>query len=327
MSGGNPFVNYNEHGLITSSRPLSGSDLPPPVLGQPGAVKAGDGLEVTGDGTLNVIPATDSAIGGVIASDGITIASDGKISQSVTGVAAGQYTKVTVDEMGSVTAGEQLIASDIPNINWDQINNPIVDDGMLADKSVNRRHMADFSTMYIQEVAPTVDSTVYVGTMWFKESSAGLSAWNGNSWMSIGQGRLSAENLRYSGIFNASTGLITGLTQFGVGEGYEIGTAIPTATDEQTGVYFVAQVPGDGTAVTPGISYDAGDWLLCNGAAAGWVRIDTMVGGGGGGGGGGAANLGDLLDVSITGATTGALLQLQASGQWADCYGIDGGDY
>ena len=243
MSGGNPFVNYNEHGLITSSRPLSGSDLPPPVLGQPGAVKPGDGLQVTGDGTLNVIPATDSAIGGVIASDGITIASDGKISQSVTGVAAGQYTKVTVDEMGSVTAGEQLQASDIPNINWDQINNPIVDDGMLADKSVNRRHMADFSTMYIQETAPTVDSTVYVGTMWLKESTASLAAWNGNSFMSIGQGRLSAENLRYSGIFNASTGLITGLTQFGVGEGYEIGTAIPTATDEQTGVYFVAQVP------------------------------------------------------------------------------------
>ena len=325
VSGGNPFVNYNEHGLITSSRPLSGSDLPPPVLGQPGAVKAGDGLEVTGDGTLNVIPATDSAIGGVIASDGITIAPDGKISQSVTGVAAGQFTKVTVDEMGSVTAGEQLQASDIPNIDWSQINNPIVDGNMLTDKSVQRRHMADYSTMYIQEVAPTVDSTVYVGTMWFKESTASLAAWNGNSFMSIGQGRLSAENLRYSGIFNASTGLITGLTQFGVGEGYEIGTAIPTATDEQTGVYFVAQVPGDGTAVTPGISYDAGDWILSNGAAAGWVRIDTMVGGGGGGGG--AANLGDLLDVSITGATTGALLQLQASGQWADTYGIDGGTY
>ena len=52
--------------------------------------------------------------------------------------------------------------------------------------------------------------------------------------------------------------------------------------------------------------------LLCNGAAAaGWVRIDTLNGGGGGGGGG-AANLSDLLDVSIAGATTGALLQLQA---------------
>ena len=77
--------------------------------------------------------------------------------------------------------------------------------------------------MHIQEVAPTVDSTTYVGAMWFRESSAGLSAWNGNSWMSIGQGR-PVKNLRYSGIFDASTGFITGLTQFGVGEGYETGT-------------------------------------------------------------------------------------------------------
>ena len=72
------------------------------------------------------------------------------------------------------------------------------------------------------------------------------------------------------------------------------------------------------------MAFDAGDWCLCNGAAAGWVRIDTLNGGGGGGGG--ATNLGDLLDVSIASASTGALLQLQASGLWADTYGIDGGD-
>ena len=152
MSGGNPFVNYNEHGLITSSRPLSGSDLPPPVLGQPGAVKPGDG-EVTGDGTLNVIPATDSAIGGVIASDGITIAPDGKISQSVTGVAAGQYTKVTVDEMGSVTAGEQLQASDIPNIDWSRSTTRLLTETCFTDKSVQRRIWRTTPSMYIQKTA------------------------------------------------------------------------------------------------------------------------------------------------------------------------------
>ena len=36
---------------------------------------------------------------------------------------------------------------------------------------------------------------------------------------------------------------------------------------------------------------------------------------------------GDLLDVAIASASTGALLQLQSSGQWSDTYGIDGGDY
>ena len=125
-------------------------------------------MAVTADGTLNVIPATETEIGGVIEGDGITIALDGKISQAKTGITAGTYTKLTVDEMGNATVGEQLTSSDLPNINWDQINNPNVDGDMLADKSVKRRHLDDYSTMYIQETAPTVDSTVYVGTMWFR---------------------------------------------------------------------------------------------------------------------------------------------------------------
>ena len=326
VAGGNPFVNYNSHGLITSSRPLSGTDLPPPALGNLGGVKPGDGLAVTGDGTLNVIPATDTAIGGVIASDGITIAADGKISQSLTGVVAETYTKVTVNEMGSVTEGASLVADDIPQIPADKIEGLTVSSEQLTDKSVNRRHLADYAISFIQEQSPTIDSTVHVGCLWFKESTASLSMWNSNSWQSVGIGRLSAENLRFCGIFDATTGFITGLTQFGVAEGYEIGNAIPAATDEQTGVYFVAQVAGNGTAVLPGIAVDAGDWCLCNGSAGGWVRIDTMVGGGGGGGGG-AVNLGDLMDVNVGSATTGALLQLQASGQWQDVYSIDAGDF
>ena len=60
--------------------------------------------------------------------------------------------------------------------------------------------------------------------------------------------------------------------------------------------------------MTPGVTYDAGDWVLCINEAQGWVRIDTMTGGGGGGGG--ASTLNDLLDVTITGATDGQYLQL-----------------
>jgi hypothetical protein len=296
--GGFPFVNYNEHGLITSGRALSNSDLPPPALGEPGAVKEGDGITITPDGT---------------------------ISQSLTGVTAGTYPKVEVDEMGRVIDGMDLVASDIPNIEWNQINNPSIDSQALEDKSVQMRHLADYSIMFIQEAMPSVDSTIHIGTLWFRESSAALHSWNGNSWMSVGQGRLSAENLRFCGIFDASTGLITGLTQFGVGDGYSIGHAIPIATDEQTGAYFVAQVAGSGTSVVPGENFDAGDWCVCLGSASGWERIDTLNGGGGGGGS--AVNLDDLLDVNIPGATEGALLQLQANGQWADTYGIDGGEY
>ena len=43
--------------------------------------------------------------------------------------------------------------------------------------------------------------------------------------------------------------------------------------------------------------------------------------------GGSAANLNDLLDVSVGSATAGAFLQLQSNGQWSDTYGLDCGEY
>ena len=299
-------VTYNEHGLITGGRDLQAEDMPPAQPGELGAVKEGDGITISGDGT---------------------------ISQSLTGVVAGEYTKVTVDERGNVTQGDQLSKEDIPNIDWDQINGSLdlsdligeLDQSQLKDKSVSRQKLADYAISYIQETQPAVDLTVHVGCMWFQESTASLNMWNGNSWMSIGQGRLSAENLRYCGVVNADTGLISGVTQFGVTAGFEIGTPVPAPTDELTGVYFVIETPGDGITQTPGITYDAGDWCLCNGAAAGWIRIDTLNGSGGGGGG--ASRLGDLLDVNIAAATEGAILQLQKNGMWENLQVIDCGTY
>lgn len=301
-----PVITYNEHGLVTSGRALQNADLPPAKPGEIGGVKPGDG---------------------------ITIAPDGTISQSVTGVVAGTYPKVTVDERGNVTAGMALEAADIPalsindltgNLSFTDIEG-LVQTDQLADKSVTRRKLADYAITFIQEISPTVDATVHVGCLWFRESTAGLHMWNGNSWMNVGQGRLSAENLRYCGIVDASTGLITGVTQFGVAEGFVIGEPVPVATDERTGVYFVVEVPGGNITQTPGIVYDAGDWCLCNGSAAGWVRIDTLNGGSGGGGG--AQRLNDLLDVDTTGAGEGSLLQLQANGMWEHISVIDAGDY
>jgi len=301
-----PVITYNEHGLVTSGRALQNADLPPAKPGEIGGVKPGDG---------------------------ITIAPDGTISQSVTGVVAGTYPKVTVDERGNVTAGMALEAADIPalsindltgNLSFTDIEG-LVQTDQLADKSVTRRKLADYAITFIQEISPTVDATVHVGCLWFRESTAGLHMWNGNSWMNVGQGRLSAENLRYCGIVDASTGLITGVTQFGVAEGFAIGEPVPVATDERTGVYFVVEVPGGNITQTPGIVYDAGDWCLCNGSAAGWVRIDTLNGGSGGGGG--AQRLNDLLDVDTTGAGEGSLLQLQANGMWEHISVIDAGDY
>ena len=297
-AGGFPFVNFDEHGLITGGRALGGSDLPPPAIGEIGAVKAGDGITISGDGTL---------------------------SQSTTGVVAGAYPKVVVDVRGNVTEGQQLVADDIPTLDVSKIENLVIQPEQLSDNAVTRPKIADYAITFIQEAQPVVDTSVHIGCLWFQESTATLSMWNGNSFMSVGIGRLSQENLRYCGVFNAETGLISGVTQFGTSEGFEIGDVIPNATDGFTGVYFLCEVAGSNVGVLPATQFDVGDWLLCNGAAAGWVRVDIAAGGGGGGGG--ASRLSDLLDVSIGAASSGAILQLQDSGQWTDIYSLDGGTF
>jgi hypothetical protein len=171
----------------------------------------------------------------------------------------------------------------------------------------------EFSIAYIQEANPGTVDPGHVGMMWFQESTAGLHMWNGNSWMPISIGRLSQENLRYCGVIDASTGLVAGVTSFGTAAGYKIGDALGGATDAHTGVYFVITTAGNSIPETPAITYDNGDWVLCNGSAAGWIRVDTLSGGGGGGG---VTHLTDLLDVTTAGATAGDHLELQGSGQW-----------
>jgi hypothetical protein len=297
--GGFPFINFNEKGLVTSGRALSNADLPPPALGEIGGVKEGPGITISGDGT---------------------------ISQTVTGVAPGEYTKVEVDDMGNVVVGSQLEADDIPNIDWSQIDNPVIDSFMLTDKSVEMRHLANYSIAIIQEDKPPVNlPELHAGCLWFQESTSTLYMYNNNSWFPVGIGRLSAENLRFCGLFDPSSSTITATTQFGAGEGFNAGDPIPDPSDELTGIYFVAETAGNAVNKhnVVGVSFDGGDWIVCNGAATGWARIDTMVGGSGGG----ASKLEDLLDVNVTGKQPGALLQYQADGKWKDIYALDAGTY
>ena len=293
-------ITYDKHGLVTGGSDLGSDDLP---------------------------LATSSTVGGVSVpgTDALNVDGNGALTMSDSGVAPGVYPKVTVDIKGIVTAGSALIAADIPELNASKITNGTLAQPLFADDSILARMMADNSTGLIQEANPGTTTNWHKGMLWFQESLAGLYMWNGNSWMPIGIGRLSQENLRFCGTIDASTGVITGLTQFGVTANYSIGDSLRAASDPETGVYFVVDVPGDQISEVPGTTFDAGDWVLCNGTAAGWVRINTLSGGGGGGGG--ATKLGELLDVEITGAEEGSMLAYTAGAQWVNVEVIDGGSY
>ena len=217
-----------------------------------------------------------------ISGPSLTVDTSGIASHKASPLAAGSYVKVTTDADGHVVGSALLAVADIPDLDAAKITTGSLLPTLFGKRSITQEKLADYSIAFIQEAAPGSQHLFHNGMLWLQESTGQLRMWNGNSWFAVGFGRLSAENLRYCGTFNAATGQITGVTQFGTAEGFKIGDAIPAANDGKSGVYFVCATPGNATPVTAGITFDAGDWVLCNGATAGWVRVDTLSGGGGG---------------------------------------------
>jgi len=290
-------VSYNAKGLVTGGQRIGPNDLP---------------------------PATQSARGAVFPGPSLAVSVAGEIDHKNV-ISPGTATKVSYDRHGHITTATTLSPIDIPNISAAKLTSGKLDPLRITDRSITQEMLADYAIAYIQESIPISVNVHHNGMLWLQESTGQMRMWNGNSWFPIGFGRLSQENLRYCGVFNAATGLITGLTQFGGAEPFSIGDPIPAATDKRSGVYFVAETAGSGTTAAAGVTFDPGDWILCNGATAGWVRIDTLnsggggtsSGGGGGGGGTGAQRLDDLLDVQISpGLAADDILQYTAAGQW-----------
>jgi len=173
--------------------------------------------------------------------------------------------------------------------------------------------LADYSISFIQEAEPTLTPDIHIGCLWFQESTGQLRIYSGNSFLPVGFGKLSQENLRFGGSVNATTGLVVNLTDAGRSAGLTVGLALPPATDALGGLYVVVSTGGNNIGITPGITYDAGDWVLYISLAEGAIRIDTLSSGGGGG----LISLNDLIDVDINNAQGGdTLVYDPTSGQW-----------
>jgi len=295
-------VDVNAKGLVIGSRRVQATDLPIATTTTVGAVMPGSDLTVTAAGTL------DHAI--KIAGGGI-------------------YTKLTVNATGHITAGAQLTAGDIPSLDAAKITSGTLPISLLADHSVTAQKLADYAIALIQESVPVAGVGSHpIGMTWLQESTGQVSIWNGNSWMKTGASTLFNRNLRYCGTYNPGTGVINGVTQFGTADGFKVGDTIPAADDKHAGVYFVATTGGTSASIAGGATFDAGDWLLCQGTTGGWVRIDTLSGAGGGGGvGGGTDHLDGLLDVTLTNPKAGDVLHYTAAGQWVNVAFTDAGTY
>ena len=348
-------ITYNNEGLITSTAALVASDIPEATASAVGGVSvpATGGLAVTAAGALSInntvtgatrsgntfndqglitstaalaagdLPlATASAVGAVsipVASAPLAISGTGVLSIANSGVTAGTYPKVTVSAQGFVTSGTTLAAGDIPDLATSKITTGQFGTNFVANDAITMDKLANLSTGFIQEASPDI-SDLPTGVFWLQESTGQLRIFNGNSFFSVGFGRLAEENLRFCGTFNASNGTIVTLTAFGTSAGFTVSNAIPAGTSTLTGAYFVCVTPGNGTAVVPATSFDAGDWCLCMGANN-WDRIDTLSGPGS------VSSLDDLSDVSLSSPTTGQILVLQASGSFENVSVLSGGTY
>ena len=348
-------ITYNNEGLITSTAALVASDIPEATASAVGGVSvpSAGGLAVTAAGELSIdnaitaatrsgitfndqglitsttalvagdLPvATASTVGAVsipVASAPLAISGTGVLSISNSGVTAGTYPKVTVSAQGIVTSGTDLVAGDIPDLATSKITTGTFGTAFVANDAITMDKLANLSTGFIQEASPDI-SDLPTGVFWLQESTGQLRIFNGNSFFSVGFGRLAEENLRFCGTFNASNGTIVTLTAFGTSAGFTVSNAIPAGTATLTGAYFVCVTPGNGTAVVPSTSFDAGDWCLCVGPDN-WDRIDTLSGPGS------VSSLNDLSDVTLSSPTTGQLLVFQASGQFANVSVISGGTY
>jgi hypothetical protein len=285
-------VAYDAKGLVSDGKAIDAGDLPLATTTTPGIVMPGSDLTVQPTGQLDH-------------------------EQKVPG--GGTYSKITFNGTGHVTAGTTLGEGDIPDLPASKITNGAFSSDRIGDRTVTADKLADYALAYIQEnVPPSGVGSHPIGMTWLQESTGQVSVWNGNSWMKTGASTLFNKNLRYAGTYNAATGVIAGVTQFGTAEGFKIGDLIPAADDKIAGIYFVASTPGASSSLAGGAVFDAGDWLLCHGTTGGWVRIDTLSGAGGGGGGSSASHLDDLLDVTLTAVAADQLLVSTAGGQWVN---------
>lgn len=313
-------VTYNVHGVITQGEDLEPSDLPLATSTTVGAV-AVPAVDADGDTALDV--------------DG-----NGLLTHSESGVTPGTYTKFTVNKYGHVTVGSQLTSADIPEISADSITSGEIGSDLLAECAVEAPNICDYATCLMQEDHPGEGD--FLGQFWFTPSTAQLRVYARGSgpqniWLPVGFGNLQANNLRWGGLYDADADTVTAVTAIGTGDSIITGP-FPVPTDELSGIYLACQVGGSNMSQNQlvGVTHTPGDWVVCLGAAQGWVHIDVTSDSGGGGGG--AQVLNDLNDVTIGGSASpfstnpavalsgDQILRYDAgAGQWRNTSIIDGG--
>ena len=267
-------ITYDLQGHITSTAALVAADLPVATTAAKGAVIAGTGLAVDGNGILSTSVATTSDLGGIkIGSEFGLNGSNQLLLATQANVAGGTaYPKVTVNSKGVVTAGATLDAADIPNLAASKITSGSLDIARIAANTVTGAKLANYAITKIGDTQPTADQ---IGQFFFNPLSRDLFLWDGNVFQPIG---ISVGEIVFAGTFDASagggTGHVASVTAEGTAIGLVEGSPLPAAATANNRYYLVVSEGGTITSGNaPNVALAPPDIVLSTGIE--WTEVDV----------------------------------------------------
>ena len=267
-------ITYDLQGHIVSTVAIVASDLPAATTAAKGAVIAGTGLAVDGNGILSTAVATTSDLGGVKIGSEFGLNGSNQLLLAVQANVAGgsAYPKVTVNSKGVVTAGAALDAGDIPALDASKITSGSVDIARIAANTITGAKVANYAVTKIGDTQPTAD---HIGQFFFNPLSRDLFLWDGNVFQPIG---ISVGEIVFAGTFDASagggTGHVASVTAEGTAIGLVEGSPLPAAATANNRYYLVVSESGTITSGNaPQVALAPPDIVLSTGIE--WTEVDV----------------------------------------------------
>ena len=267
-------ITYDLQGHIVSTVALVASDLPAATTAAKGAVIAGTGLAVDGNGILSTGVATTSDLGGIKIGSEFGLNGSNQLLLAVQANVAGgtAYQKVTVNSKGVITAGAALDATDIPNLDASKITTGSIDIARIAADSITGAKLANTSTALFGDTQPTAE---YTGQLYFNSLSRDIYIWDSNVWQPIG---ISVGEIVFGGTFDASagggTGHVASVTSEGTAIGLVQGSPLPAAATANNRYYLVVSEGGTITSGNaPNVALSPPDIVLSTGLI--WTEVDV----------------------------------------------------
>jgi hypothetical protein len=267
-------ITYDLQGHIVSTVAIVASDLPAATTAAKGAVIAGTGLAVDGNGILSTGVATTSTLGGIKIGDEFGLNGSNQLLLATQANVAGgtAYSKVTVNSKGVVTAGANLTAGDIPSLPASQITSGSLDIARIAANTITGAKVANYAVTKIGDTQPTAD---HIGQFFFNPLSRDLFLWDGNVFQPIG---ISVGEIVFAGTFDASvgggTGHVASVTAEGTAIGLVEGSPLPAAATANNRYYLVVSESGTITSGNaPQVALAPPDIVLSTGIE--WTEVDV----------------------------------------------------